>query len=109
MLVKTITCEICGSDSYAKKFHEEFIETILEIPGPFNLTTRDSGILGDEFFREALDCGPQTNRTVGVGNLVYLAPTLLRKARLTIGYSSGIRGGFCIILATFGINYGACT
>ena len=108
-MLKLSPAEYADRDSYAKKFHEEFIETILEIPGPFNLTTRDSVILGDEFFSETLDFGPQTNRTFGVENLVYLVPTLLRKARLTIGYSSGIRGGFCIILATFGINYGACT
>lgn len=94
VLVKTISCGICGSDLHAARHTEDFVNTSREAGGAFKLTTFNPVILGHEFCAEVVDYGPKTERSVAPGQLVCAAPVLLRKPMEPVGYSDKIPGGF---------------
>ena len=92
VLVKSISCGICGSDLHATRHTEDFVNTSREAGGAFKLTTFDPVILGHEFCAEVVDYGPNTERSIAPGQLVCAAPVLLRKPMEPIGYSDKIPG-----------------
>jgi 2-desacetyl-2-hydroxyethyl bacteriochlorophyllide A dehydrogenase len=94
VLVKSISCGICGSDLHAARHTEDFVNTSREAGGAFKLTTFNPVILGHEFCAEIVDYGPKTERSIAPGQLVCAAPVLLRETMEPVGYSDKIPGGF---------------
>jgi 2-desacetyl-2-hydroxyethyl bacteriochlorophyllide A dehydrogenase len=94
VLVKSISCGICGSDLHAARHTEDFVNTSKEAGGAFKLTTFNPVILGHEFCAEIVDYGPKTERSIAPGKLVCAAPVLLRETMEPVGYSDKIPGGF---------------
>ena len=94
VLVRSRACGICGSDLHAARHTDAFVATSREAGGAFKLTTFDPVVLGHEFCAEVVDYGPDTQRTLGTGQLVCSVPVLPRGEMLGIGYSDEVPGGF---------------
>lgn len=94
VLVRTQACGICGSDLHAVQHTEAFIRTSREAGGAFKLTTDAPVVLGHEFCAEIVDFGPDTQRSLSVGQLVCSVPMLTRAQPEALGYSDMAPGGF---------------
>lgn len=95
VLVKSLSCGICGSDLHAVEHTEEFIKTSQEIGGAFKLKSERPVVLGHEFCAEVVDYGPDTRRTLVPGTRVCSVPALPRDGGAhAVGYSEAAPGGF---------------
>lgn len=95
LLVKSVACGVCGSDLHAAKHTEEFVAASREAGGAFRLTTLNPVVLGHEFCAEVVDYGPDTKRSVPIGDLICAIPALPRAGNFeAVGYSENVPGGF---------------
>ncbi|MEM9623390.1 MAG: zinc-binding dehydrogenase [Pseudomonadota bacterium] len=94
VLVSSQACGICGSDLHAAQHTSDFVATSREAGGAFKLTTFNPVVLGHEFCAEIVEHGPQTDKTLKVGQLVCSVPMLARETPTAVGYSDEVPGGF---------------
>jgi 2-desacetyl-2-hydroxyethyl bacteriochlorophyllide A dehydrogenase len=95
VLVRTLTCGICGSDLHALRHADKMVEAAREagLPAPMDLS-RDV-VLGHEFCAEILDFGPNTLRTLATGDRVCSMPLVFHPGGIgTVGYSNDFPGGY---------------
>ena len=97
VLVRTLSCGICGSDLHALRHFERMTaamrrgNAVASVVDP----ARDV-VMGHEFCAEVLDHGPGGSMTgIAVGTRVCSVPLVLRPTGLqTVGYSNELPGGY---------------
>ena len=95
VLVKTLTCGICGSDLHAAKHARRTVELSKRMPGRIPMDLSKDVVFGHEFCAEVLDYGPGTERRFKTGTRVCSMPVMPRPdAPRTVGYSNDFPGGF---------------
>jgi threonine dehydrogenase-like Zn-dependent dehydrogenase len=95
VLVKTLSCGICGSDLHALKHAEKLVETIRRLRGDLLMDLSRDVVMGHEFCAEVVDYGPATSRKIKQGAIVCSLPILLRPNRVhSVGYSDETPGGY---------------
>jgi threonine dehydrogenase-like Zn-dependent dehydrogenase len=95
VLVKTLSCGICGSDLHALKHAEKLVEVSRRSGGPFIMDLSRDIVMGHEFCAEVVEFGPETQRRIKPGTRVCAMPVLLKASRVeTVGYSNDNPGGY---------------
>src|SRR5215475_5141244 len=95
VLVKTLSCGICGSDLHALKHAEKLVEGARRSGGPFVMDLARDIVMGHEFCAEVVDHGPATTKAVKAGTRVCSMPVLIRPSGVeTVGYSNDNPGGY---------------
>lgn len=95
VLVKTLSCGICGSDLHTLKFAEQLVEGARRSGGVFVMDLKRDVVMGHEFCAEIVDYGPDTARQFKPGTRVCSMPVLVRKTGVeTVGYSNDNPGGY---------------
>src|SRR2546423_9941293 len=95
VLVKTLTCGICGSDLHALKHAEKLVEVARRSGGPFVMDLNRDIVMGHEFCAELVDFGAKTQRNLQTGTRVCAMPVLLKASGVeTVGYSNENPGGY---------------
>ncbi|MBL6614934.1 MAG: zinc-binding dehydrogenase [Reyranella sp.] len=95
VLVKTLTCGICGSDLHAAKHAPRMVEMSQRVSGRIPMDLSRDVVFGHEFCCEVLDYGPGTERRLPAGTRAVSMPVMpLGEARTTIGYSNDYPGGY---------------
>lgn len=95
VLVKTLSCGICGSDLHALKHTHEFAALANESGGALKFEEGSEMVMGHEFCAEVLDYGPDTQKILKPGARVCSMPLLLRPGRIqSVGYSQQAPGGY---------------
>ena len=97
VLVRTHHCGICGSDLHALK-HGDMSAQGAGRRAPSVLGSADWGrdlVMGHEFCAEIVDYGPQTQKTLPIGQLVCSIPLVFHQDKVhSIGYSNDAPGGY---------------
>ena len=95
VLVKTLTCGICGSDLHAAKHAPRMVEMSRRVTGRISMDLSRDVVFGHEFCCEVLDYGPGTERRLPAGTRAVSIPVMpLGETRTTIGYSNDYPGGY---------------
>ena len=98
VLVKVRACGICGSDLHYFKHAPETIELAAKLGAPtdeMKRTLREGPVLGHEFVCEVVEFGPETQRTLNVGDRVASMPFILRNgAPVLIGSTPEASGAY---------------
>jgi threonine dehydrogenase-like Zn-dependent dehydrogenase len=95
VLVKTLSCGICGSDLHALKHAEKLVEGARRSGGPFIMDLARDIVMGHEFCAEIVDHGPATIKALKAGTRVCSMPVLIRPSGVeTVGYSNDNPGGY---------------
>jgi len=95
VLVKTLACGICGSDLHALQHADRMAAAAAEMGVPPMLDPEGDVVMGHEFCAEILDFGPNTLRTLKVGDRVCSMPLLFHPGGVAgIGYSNLFPGGY---------------
>ncbi len=95
VLVKTLSCGICGSDLHALKHAEKLVEGARRSGGPFVMDLARDIVMGHEFCAEIVDHGPATTKALKAGTRVCSMPVLIRPSGVeTVGYSNDNPGGY---------------
>ncbi len=95
VLVRTLTCGICGTDLHAREHIHEFLHG-LEKTGTALAAVPENGVVfGHEFCAEILDHGPGTEARFKPGTRVVGLPFLTStRGAEYVGYSDRYPGGF---------------
>ncbi len=96
VLVKTLSCGICGSDLHALKHGDQFVENLGSGSG-FDMDLSRDIVMGHEFCAEILDFGPGLGsaKLLPVGQRICAVPMTVRGgAPVTVGYSNDVPGGY---------------
>src|SRR5262245_24381015 len=95
VLVKTLSCGICGSDLHAAKHAPRMVEMSRRVSGRIPMDLSRDVVFGHEFCCEVLDYGPGTERRLPAGARAVSIPVMpLGEMRTTIGYSNDYPGGY---------------
>lgn len=98
VLVRVRACGICGSDLHYFKHAPETIELASKLGVPtdeMKRTLREGPVLGHEFVCEIVEFGPDTQKSLRVGDRVASMPFLLRGgAPVLIGSSPEVGGAY---------------
>jgi len=95
VLVKTLSCGICGSDLHMLEHGERLVELARRSGAPFVMDLKRDVVMGHEFCAELVDYGPGTQQRLAKGTRVCSMPVVLRDgAPISIGYSNDVPGGF---------------
>jgi threonine dehydrogenase-like Zn-dependent dehydrogenase len=95
VLVKTLTCGICGSDLHAAQHAPRMVEMSRRVSGRIPMDLSRDVVFGHEFCCEVLDYGPGTERRLPTGTRAVSIPVMpLGETRTTIGYSNDYPGGY---------------
>jgi len=95
VLVKTLACGICGSDLHALRFADEMARVSEEAGTSFGMDPSRDVVLGHEFCGEILEFGPNTLKTLKVGDRVCSMPILFHPGGVSaVGYSNEFPGGY---------------
>jgi len=95
VLVKTLACRICGSDLHALQHGDRMAAAAKEMGAPSTFDPEGDVVMGHEFCAEILDFGPNTLRTLKVGDRVCSMPVLFHPGGIAgIGYSNLFPGGY---------------
>ncbi|MEX2229912.1 MAG: alcohol dehydrogenase catalytic domain-containing protein, partial [Dehalococcoidia bacterium] len=93
VLVRVLACGICGSDLHAVQYAGDGAT-----PGVGPLAGANAGrpvIMGHEFCAEIVGFGPDTARTLPVGQRVTSQPVLMRAGRpVSLAYGGELPGGY---------------
>lgn len=96
VLVRTLSCGICGSDLHALRHFGRMAEAMRR-GNPLAPSVDPNGdiVMGHEFCAEVIDHGPGASRTLAIGTRVCSMPVVLRPSGLhTVGYSNELPGGY---------------
>ncbi|MBN8872804.1 MAG: zinc-binding dehydrogenase [Rhodospirillales bacterium] len=95
VLVRTVSCGICGSDLHAAKHTHQFVELARRAGNRWGMDPARDVVFGHEFCCEVVEAGPGTQGRFAAGTLVCSMPlTLAGNTVQGIGYSNDIAGGF---------------
>ncbi len=96
VLVKTLSCGICGSDLHALKHASRLVEMTKRTGGgAFAMDLKRDVVMGHEFCMEILDHGPDCSKTLKVGSRVCCIPISMDASGLkAVGYSNDVAGGY---------------
>jgi threonine dehydrogenase-like Zn-dependent dehydrogenase len=95
VLVKSLSCGICGSDLHALKHSRQLQELANQGAGLFKADFDADVVFGHEFCAEILEHGPETGGALKAGDRVVALPTVTGSAYVeTVGYSNRVPGGF---------------
>src|SRR5437879_12579063 len=67
VLVKTLSCGICGSDLHALRHAEKLVESARRSGGPFVMDLSRDIVMGHEFCAAIVDHGPDTTNALKAG------------------------------------------
>src|SRR5215207_382254 len=96
VLVKTLSCGICGSDLHAAQHAPRMVEMSKRVSGRVAMDLSRDVVFGHEFCCEVLDYGPDTERRLRLGARAVAMPVmpLGGDQRTTVGYSNEYPGGY---------------
>ena len=96
VLVRTLSCGICGSDLHALRHFDRLAEASRRgNPIASTVDPHRDVVMGHEFCAEVLDYGPGALKTAPVGTRVCALPVVFRPSGLhTVGYSNELPGGY---------------
>ncbi len=98
VLVKTLSCGICGSDLHALHHFDRMVDNARRAGGGALTNDFDSKagmVMGHEFSAEVLDYGPDTPARLKAGTRVVSMPILIGPAGMvSVGYSNAWPGGY---------------
>jgi threonine dehydrogenase-like Zn-dependent dehydrogenase len=95
VLVKTLSCGICGSDLHTFQSAAGAAGLARRTGSPFDFDPDRDVVFGHEYCAEVLDYGPETNKTFKRGTRVSATPIGFVGNKLhAIGYSNELPGGF---------------
>jgi threonine dehydrogenase-like Zn-dependent dehydrogenase len=95
ILVRTLACGICGSDLHALRHGQQLVDAARESGVPFLMDPARDVVMGHEFCAEVVDFGPDTQRTVRVGDRIVSMPLAVGPAGAeAVGYSNDYPGGY---------------
>lgn len=95
VLIKTLTCGICGSDLHMLKNGKQVVDALARSGAPFTMNLSRDIVMGHEFCGEIIDYGPQTKRKLKIGTRICSIPFLVRPDGLrVVGYSDETPGGY---------------
>ncbi|MET0272738.1 MAG: zinc-binding dehydrogenase [Phenylobacterium sp.] len=95
VLVKTLSCGICGSDLHALHSFEHMLELGARAGAPSTIDPSADIVFGHEFCAEILDHGPDTPKRLKAGARVVTIPIILGPAGMdAVGYSNRYPGGY---------------
>ena len=96
VLVKTLSCGICGSDLHAAQHAPRMVEMSKRVSGRVTMDLSRDVVFGHEFCCEVLDYGPDTERRLRLGARAVAMPVmpLGGDQRTTVGYSNEYPGGY---------------
>jgi threonine dehydrogenase-like Zn-dependent dehydrogenase len=95
VLVRTLSCGICGSDLHAAKHTQQFVNLSKRAGNRWAMDADRDVVFGHEFCCEIVEYGPNTPARLAPGTLVCSMPmTLAGETVQGIGYSNEIAGGF---------------
>src|ERR1700760_1594019 len=98
VLVKTLSCGICGSDLHALHFMDRMIDVGQRMGGAAvggGMGLSKPMVMGHEFSAEVLDYGPGSQRRFKTGTRVVSMPVLAGPTRQGgVGYSNEFPGGY---------------
>src|SRR5437867_13243505 len=78
VLVRTLACGICGSDLHALKHADRFVETSRRAGNAFVMDLERDVVMGHEFCAELVGYGPESRRSLAIGNRVCSRTVLMR-------------------------------
>ena len=73
VLVKTLSCGICGSDLHMLKHAERLLARHRETGGPMAMDLKRDVVMGHEFCAEIVDHGPNCSKSLKPGFAMVLA------------------------------------
>lgn len=97
VLVKTLSCGICGSDLHALHHFDRMVDNARRGGGDMGAAFNPKAgmVFGHEFSAEVLDYGPGTPARLKAGTRVVSMPILIGPAGpITVGYSNDWPGGY---------------
>ncbi len=97
VLVKTLSCGICGSDLHALHHLDRMVDLERRAGGGLTagLDPSRDVVFGHEFCAEILDFGPGSAKSLKAGTRVVAMPVMMGPAGpATIGYSTDYPGGY---------------
>ncbi len=95
VLVKTLSCGICGSDLHALQHAQQMVELSRNAGAGFAMDLSKDIVMGHEFCVEILDHGPGTERTLAAGSRACSVPIVISAGAVdTVGYSHTAPGGY---------------
>ncbi len=96
VLVKTLACGICGSDLHALHHAAEMTALAEAVGSPvFSMDLERDVVMGHEFCAEIVEFGPDTTKTLKVGDRVCSLPVVLHQGGVAgVGYSNDFSGGY---------------
>lgn len=96
VLVKTLSCGICGSDLHMAKHAEQLVASAREAGSTdFIMDLSRDVVMGHEFSAEVLDYGPGCSKQIKPGSRVCAMPIgVVGNEVATVGYSNDLPGGF---------------
>ena len=97
VLVKTLSCGICGSDLHALHHFDRMVDNARRSGGAMGAAfdPKAGMVFGHEFSAEVLDYGPGTPARLKAGTRVVSMPVLIQATGpVTVGYSNTYPGGF---------------
>src|SRR5690606_39114163 len=95
VLVRTLTCGICGTDLHARDHMHEFLTGLQRSGNPLPTQPEQGVVFGHEFCAEILDHGPATSAQFKPGTRVVGLPFLTSaRGAEYVGYSDQFPGGF---------------
>lgn len=97
VLVKTLSCGICGSDLHALHHFDRMVDNARRAGGGMGAAfdPKAGMVFGHEFSAEVLDYGPGGPARLKPGTRVVSMPILIGPAGpITVGYSNDYPGGF---------------
>jgi len=95
MLVKSLSCGICGSDLHMLHHAGHMMEMSKKSGSPAMMDPDKDIVFGHEFCAEVIDYGPGTQRKFKPGTRVVTVPVIMDASGFeTVGYSNRYPGGY---------------
>jgi threonine dehydrogenase-like Zn-dependent dehydrogenase len=95
VLVKTLSCGICGSDLHARLYADHMNKALVHVPWRKGMDLSKDIVFGHEFCAEVIENGPGTEGRFKPGTRVTSVPRTMVDGRVEgVGYSDRNVGGY---------------